>query len=521
MKCSAGILLFTLTLAAQDWRYEQVPVVGQAPPARIDGTISYDRDSASLFLFGGQANQTLNDLWVYSLPNQTWTQLQPTGALPPSRLGHTLLTDTKRRRLILFAGQASGFFSDVWAYDIAANTWSRLGINGAGPSNRYGHSAILDPDTDRMIISHGFTDSGRFDDTWAFNLNTKQWSNISPASNRPLRRCLHHAVLDPQSRQMYLYGGCASGAGPCPLGDLWAFDLRNNAWTEITGGVKPAARQHYGISFDIRRMQLVLFGGSGGGLLGDTWTFNTQTRTWNQLTASGPSARLRHQGAYAAERGSTFFFGGSTNAGNTSELWQLSSGLTNLPRLATGGITNAFSGIGGALAAGEYISLFGDSLSPDPQITLNGSPVPAFFAQENQINLRVPTDLPATGEATIKITKGGESSNELKLPVVAAHPGLFPMGVNEDNTLNSATSPAASGAIIVFYATGQGTNPTQVSLEIGGQRAELLFAATSPGAEGLMQINARIPVGLSPGPSSVKLRIGEAESQPGVQLFIR
>jgi uncharacterized protein (TIGR03437 family) len=521
MKYLAGILLFTLTLAAQDWRYDQLPVTGQAPPARIDGTISYDRDSANLFLFGGQANDTLNDLWSYSLSNQTWTKLQPTGTLPPSRLGHTLLTDNKRRRLILFGGQASGFFSDVWAYDIAANNWSRLGINGAGPSNRYGHSAVLDEETNRMIISHGFTDSGRFDDTWAFDLNTNQWSNISPSANRPLRRCLHHAVLDPQSRQMYLYGGCASGAGPCPLGDLWAFDLRTNRWTEITGGVQPAARQHYGISFDTRRMQLILFGGSGRGTLSDTWTFNPQTRTWNQLNTSGPTARLRHQGAYAAERGATYFFGGSTNSGPTSELWQLRSGLTNLPRLATGGVTNAFSGIGGALAAGEYISLFGDSLSPDPQITLNGTPVPAFFAQSNQINLQVPTDLAATGEATIKVTREGESSNELKLPLVPTHPGLFPMGVNEDNTLNSAANPATQGAIIVFYATGQGSNPTQVALEIGGQRAELLFAATSPGAAGLMQINARIPTSLPTGPATVKLRIGEAESQPGIQLFLR
>ncbi|MCX6609999.1 MAG: hypothetical protein NTW74_04005 [Acidobacteria bacterium] len=441
-------LLFTLTLAAQDWRYEQLPAAGQAPPARIDGTISYDRDSANLFLFGGQANDTLNDLWAYSLPNQTWTKLQPTGTLPPSRLGHTLLTDNKRRRLILFGGQASGFFSDVWAYDIAANNWSRLGINGAGPSNRYGHSAVLDEETNRMIISHGFTDSGRFDDTWAFDLNSNQWSNISPSSNRPLRRCLHHAVLDPQSRQMYLYGGCASGFGPCPLGDLWAFDLRTNRWTEITGGVQPAARQHYGISFDTRRMQLILFGGSGRGNLSDTWAFNPQSRTWNQLNTSGPSARNRHQGAYAAERG-------------------------------------------------------------------------AIFAQNNQINLQVPTDLPATGEATIKVTREGESSNELKLPIVAAHPGLFPFGVNEDKTLNSATSPATAGSIIVFYATGQGTNPTQIRLEIGGQPAELLFAATSPGAAGLLQINARIPTNLPTGPATVKLRIGEAESQPGVRLFVR
>lgn len=102
---------------------------------------------------------------------------------------------------------------------------------------------MLDSARDRMIISHGFTDEGRFDDTWALNLSTNRWQDISPSSNRPLRRCLHHAVLDAEGNQMLLYGGCASGFGPCPLGDLWSFDLTTQRWTERSGGLKPPERR--------------------------------------------------------------------------------------------------------------------------------------------------------------------------------------------------------------------------------------------------------------------------------------
>jgi uncharacterized protein (TIGR03437 family) len=378
---------------------------------------------------------------------------------------------------------------------------------------------VLDPNSDRMIISHGFTNSGRFDDTWAFDLNTNRWTNITPSGTKPLRRCLHHAVLDPATRQMFLYGGCASGFGPCPLGDLWSFNLNTNTWTELTPSSRPAARQHYGFSFDTRRNRIVLNGGSS---FGDTWFYNPSTRIWNQLPTSipGPTARSRHQGAYAAERGTTFFFGGDTNTGSSNELWALSSGLPNIPTIASNGVVNAFSGIGGAVAPGEYISVFGGSLSPDPIVSLNGTAVPVVFAGPTQINLQVPFSW-TNQDLTLKVTRSSESSNELRLPVVPAHPGLFPTAVNQDNQLNSAANPAAAGSIVVFYATGQGATPNQVSLEIAGQPAELLFAATSPGAAGLMQINARIPAGLPSGPASVKLRISDAESQPGVQLFIR
>ena len=518
---SLATFLLTLTLSAQDWNYQLLPATGDSPQPRSDGTIAYDAETASLYLFGGQGRGFLNDLWSYSLTNRSWRNINPSGTQPPARRGQTLVQD-KQRRLILFGGQASGFFSDVWAFDLTTERWSQLGQDNAGPSRRYGHSAIYDPETNRMIVSHGFTNSGRFDDTWAFDLTANRWSNVTPSGTKPLPRCLHHAVFNPEVRQMYLYGGCASGFGPCPLGDLWSFDLRSNTWTELPSSSRTPGREYYGLTFDTRRNRLVLFGGSGGGLLGDTWLYDPTQRTWTQLELPGsPSPRSRHQGAYASDRGVNFFFGGSTRNGDSNEIWALSSSLPQQLRLSGNAVVNAFSGLAGPLAPGEYISIFGESLGPNPTLTLNSRPTPLLFANSTQMNLQLPFDLPVNRDITLRLTRNGESSNELSIPIVAAHPGLFPMGVNEDNSLNSATSPAASGAIIVFYATGQGTNPTQITLEIGGQRAELLFAATSPGAAGLMQINARIPAGLPTGAATVKLRIGDAESQPGVQLFIR
>ena len=154
-------------------------------------------------MFGGQdAASPRNDLWEYSFDRREWTELNPSGTLPPARFGHTTVFDPVRRRLVLFGGQAAGFFSDVWAYDIAQNTWQQLSPDEAGPNLRYGHSAIYDAARDRLIISHGFTTAGRFDDTWAYELGTNTWREISSSGIRPLPRCLHLSVYDEGNGQM-------------------------------------------------------------------------------------------------------------------------------------------------------------------------------------------------------------------------------------------------------------------------------------------------------------------------------
>jgi len=366
-------------------------------------------------MFGGRDSRPQNDLWSYSIDAGQWTQLRPSGTLPAARFGHTLLFDAERHRLLVFGGQASGFFSDIWAYDVARNTWQQIAPGGSGPNERYGHSAILDASRDRLIISHGFTGEGRFDDTWALDLATNRWRDISPSSGRPLRRCLHQAVLDAEGNQMLLYGGCASGFGPCPLGDLWSFDLTTHRWTERTAGIKPPERQWYGMGFDTARRRLILFAGSGAsGNLNDTWEYDPARGVWVQMRFTpAPAPRSRHEAVFAAGLG-VVFFGGSAAEGLSNQLLAISANaVTNPPRFSSAAVVNAFSGNTGPLSPGASISIYGENLgpsfgtaaTPDPEgnlpksiagagVTFNGLRAPLFYAQSGQLNAQVPTSSP-------------------------------------------------------------------------------------------------------------------------------
>lgn len=526
----ALLALASVVVGAQALEYRTINTAGPRPSGRFDGTLVYDPPGNQLLLFGGSDDSNnRNDLWAYSIDRNEWRELNPSGAKPAPRFGQTFNYDPVRRRAILFGGEGSGFFSDVWAYDVARNEWRMLADNNAGPSRRYGHSGIYDGERDRIVISHGFTDRGRFDDTWAFDLASNRWSDLSPQGARPVRRCLHHAEYDRAGSQMLLFGGCASGFGPCPLGDLWSFDLRTNRWTEIRTSPAPPARQHFGFAFDERRRRLVLFAGSGAELYNDTWEFDPSASQWSKASfANAPSPRLRLQGVYARGVETVYFFGGTKDGRKTDELVALG--------VAKPSLVNAFSQAQGAVAPGSLVTLYGTSLGPEigvlasgglakelgnVSITVSGVTAPLLYAQSRQLNFQIPYEV-EPGLAQLAATVNGRPMDPLPVAIAATAPGLHGTAFK-------------TGGVITLFATGAGaTSPTAatgelagepfarpiapVSLRVGGRPAEILFAGLAPGTAGVLQINAQIPEGVSGSAIAVVLRIGDAETSATVTV---
>jgi uncharacterized protein (TIGR03437 family) len=512
-------------------------------------------------MFGGlDASGDRNDLWAYSVDTQQWTQINPSGQAPDPRHGHTVTLDPARRGIIVIAGQGAGFFGDAWSFDIQANLWSQLSGNSGGPSPRYGHSAIYDPTRDRIVLSHGFTsEQGRFDDTWAFDLKSNSWRDISPSSSRPLRRCLHHAVYVPQSDQMLLYGGCSSGFGPCPQGDLWSFDLARNQWTQIVTAMSPAPRQRYGMVFDDNRRKLVLFGGLGGPALNDTWEYDPASIAWTQITPGGDAGapRFRQEAAFASDLRTAFFFGGQTD-NYTNDLLLLSTASSVAPQIGSDGIKDLFSGAGNPFAPGEIVSIYGTSLGPvtglssafdaatstlpttlgGVSVAVNGVPAPRYYVSAGQVNVQIPYEVGGHQQASVSVSYNGIASTAQSIQIAASAPTLYAGIFNADGSVNSADNSASSRSIVTLFATGQGlTSPPSVTgkaaaepypqpvgpvrVSIGGQDAEILFAGSAPDTVGVLQVNVRIPAAPAGNAAGVLLTIGEITSQNGVQVFVR
>jgi hypothetical protein len=312
----------------QEPTWEPLVIDGSGPPARWDHSLAADEETGLLLLFGGRdaSGAALNDTWTYDIASSAWSEVE--GESPSARFGAASASDPANRRIYLFGGQSDSlFFNDTWRFDFKAMEW-RLQDGGetVAPTPRYGLGGVIDGDGN-FLVSHGFTFEGRFDDTWLFDTRHKSWADRSPApENRPLKRCLHELVSDLDANRVLLYGGCSSGFGPCPQGDLWSLDLASDVWTDITPANGPSARSNPSLVWNSADGQAVLFGGStDAGQVNDLWygTFDGDSFVWSQASVIGdsPSPRSSHDAVLVGDE--IYLFGGTGPNGVLNDLWRL------------------------------------------------------------------------------------------------------------------------------------------------------------------------------------------------------
>jgi len=296
---------------------------GVGPLPRSDHTLTVDDVGSTAYLFGGQAanGSPLGDLWALDLASDTWRRVDASGPAP--RFGHsaTWLSGTG---LVVLAGQGEAFYNDVWTFDPRSARWRQLRASGDAPVPRYGSCAAIGPDG-RLWISHGFTSEGsRFADTRAYDFDTHAWTDETPAGERPIERCLHGCWWTDDDR-LALYGGQTTGTPA--LGDLWHLSQGprpgTNAWSEarVPGTLRP--RQLYA-SARWADGTIVFGGGSlDAGYLADAWQIPDAGRINRIDVAHGPTARSGAELIADPRRNRLLLFGGRDAEGPDAELWQL------------------------------------------------------------------------------------------------------------------------------------------------------------------------------------------------------
>lgn len=317
-----SLLLSATSAYAQQWR--QLEPTGTAPTPRNNASLVYDPVGHRLIVFAGRSSAgDLNDLWSLDIETLTWTQLHPSGSPPPPRSTHNAVYDPATQQMLVWSGRLSSvFYNDVWALDLAQTSWIQFEPEGPVPNTRYGTGAIFDPSDRQLVTFAGFTDEGRFDDTWTFTPTTSTWTNLGLTVN-PGRRCLHTASYDPQRHRMIIYGGQRSGA----LGDLWSLDLNARVWSELTPAISPEGRTFPASVYDEHGQRFIIFGGGGANGLkhGDTWSYDFVSGTWEQiaLTGTSPIARNGAAGVYIERESRSLFFGGVGTEVRFNDVWAL------------------------------------------------------------------------------------------------------------------------------------------------------------------------------------------------------
>jgi len=241
----------------------------------------------------------------------------------------------------------------------------------------------------------------------------------------------------------------------------------------------------------------------------------------------------------------------------------------NRPLLVSSGVVDGASTQPGAVTPGKIIVLYGSRIGPatlvpatpagggristtlsGTQVLFDGVPAPLLYASGGQVAAVVPYSADGKPGTQVQVKNGTLSSDPIALPVTPVAPSIFSVDMsgtgpaavlNEDGlTVNSAAAPAAKGSVIAIYATGEGqTSPAgvdgliasgdvlprpaqPVAVRVDGQPAEVLYAGAAPGqVAGLMQVNVRIPAGVSSGSVPIEIQVGDVRSQAAMTIAVK
>ena len=248
-----------------------------------------------------------------------------TSAGPPARWGHAAVYDAAADRMLVFAGQSeAGERADVWSFDLASETWTRLATS-PGPAPRVNPGAVLDAARNRMIVAAGRTGAATlFDDVWALDLSTLVWSEL-PRGPSGRQRPMYTSDHD----HAWFYGG----EGLLTVfGDLWELDLPTNAWSHMpNNGDAPASRTCGAMA--VSQGVVTLNGGHNVATITDgTWRYEAQH--WSRVKTNGGTAAGAHW-AYATDTlCDTLYLAGGDHADNYDTAMTDELRLTGVPSFA-------------------------------------------------------------------------------------------------------------------------------------------------------------------------------------------
>jgi uncharacterized protein (TIGR03437 family) len=170
-------------------------------------------------------------------------------------------------------------------------------------------------------------------------------------------------------------------------------------------------------------------------------------------------------------------------------------------------------------------------------VTVNGTPVPIFYAAPAQLGIQIPFEATGTS-ATVSVSVGGQAGTPVTMTLAPVAPGIFTAtsdgkGAGAITHVNGSAvttqNPAQAGELVILYATGLGqitpavatgalpagasSTVAPVTVTIGGINVSPDFAGLAGCCVGLNQINVRVPAGVSSGNAvPVVLTIGGKSS---------
>lgn len=256
----------------------------------------------------------LNDLWAFDFSCKTWTKIDAGGTPPPPRSNTAMAIDASLDEVVVFGGNSStdglsfSPMNDTYILDLATDTW-RAAATAARPPSRLFHALAID-ESAHVAYTYSGGDTKAFTgpflkDVWAFDIASETWSLV-PTTNVPKYGRINFGMtFDATSRELVVVAGHDDG----PVGnhnEVWTLNVDSRAWARAPGGDtlnkastaqcvfepdfttidKNAPERRQSFAFAPRpdgRGMVVAMGKGDCGLLSDAYWWNDAVKAWGPL----------------------------------------------------------------------------------------------------------------------------------------------------------------------------------------------------------------------------------------------
>ncbi|XP_069596519.1 rab9 effector protein with kelch motifs-like [Ranitomeya imitator] len=245
-------------------------------------------DSQTVILIGGQGTRMLfckDSMWKLNTADKTWSPVEALAdhSSPEARTGHTAVFDPESQRIYVFGGSKNKkWFNDVHILDTVTWRWRSVESKGKVPPLSY-HSCS-------QFLGELFVFGGVFprphpipdgcsDSLYIFDPQHEIWYKPIVQGDKPAARSGHSACL--LDRELYIFAGWDA---PVIFNDLYVLDLGIMEFSRVeVEGNSPTPRTWHSAACVSSSRFLIHGGFDGNQTLNDTCIFNTVTKTWTTL----------------------------------------------------------------------------------------------------------------------------------------------------------------------------------------------------------------------------------------------
>jgi N-acetylneuraminic acid mutarotase len=350
--------VWELNTATTTWVDRSAP--SNSPGPRSSHAMAADPVTGKVYVFGGQddTGTARDDLWEWN--GDKWVECSA-DVKPPARYDTGLAYDPARKSLILFGGSSGTYtyygttdvLADTWEWNTGTRKWTQL-FPTLSPSQRSGHGMVTDSARKRIILYAGYDSSGNIivyppyyypdagaysdpskTDVWEWDGASGTWTNRTPTLlvSMPTGGSYPIMVFDDGREKLALFDALSNyygyGYGSSAAGDFWEWDPVGGAWSQkVTGEALGQGLYDALVSYDSIRRRVVLLGRpamTDSTASMSTWELDTSGPTWYARPPSGEPVDSPYAAmAFDNQRGVVVLFGGMPWGTATDETWEYS-----------------------------------------------------------------------------------------------------------------------------------------------------------------------------------------------------